>query len=409
MRIALVAHVGETFGHLARALSVADELAEAGDDVVLVASPSASTPIRTRSASYQHKSVPWGWSHNDFSPFDTAGRRRAFATRFAATAAALRVAFAELRPDAVLSFPGIVSAPAARSLEIPHLAVAHAPYLSPLLSRDGLECHERAVVTFLNHYWEAFSEPYNAAARAVALDHDYDHDRFLSAEAIVVPQPALPFWPPSNITTVGFITASFAPIGYDRLAADDQLSGLFDDGSVCYVTFGTGNPCDISDVIEAAATSFARVLVSTGDRNQANRRWPHNVSSATYIPSEVLIDRVTAVVSHGGIGTVGTFAARCVPQLVIPTEPDQAMMAVWGRRAGLVEEVGLREWAREARTGRHLSKLPHTHLQRALQALAQRSSRSAVSSASSDWWQGASAVARAVHGRLDRLCAPVTA
>jgi len=105
-----------------------------------------------------------------------------------------------------------------------------------------------------------------------------------------------------------------------------------------------------------------------------------------FIASSSLAGQVAAVISHGGIGTVGTFAEHGTPQLIIPTELDQATMAVHAARLGLAMHCGLDSWARRGKLGRQLPEFSEAEFVSLLYIFrsTRKSSAKFVSSGASD-------------------------
>jgi len=184
------------------------------------------------------------------------------------------------------------------------------------------------------------------------------YNEYLRTEPIFVPQPGLPLPDFDNLYQVGFIRASLGP------PFDETHVNL---DRACYITFGSGNPCDVTRIVQVARSVFPWVIVSTSATPL--RQIPSQVIARPFIASSSLAGRVTTVVSHGGIGTVGTFAEHRTPQLIIPTEIDQATMAVHANRLGIARHCGLDAWARRPRLGRHLPEFDDKELLSTLEAL----------------------------------------
>ena len=139
------------------------------------------------------------------------------------------------------------------------------------------------------------------------------YNEYLHTETILVPQFGLPIKKLPNIHIFNFIRASFGPrINLNRLDLENS----------CYITFGTGNPCDITNIVRIARKVFQQVIVSTGNTNLKNNFI--GVINKPFIPSSSLVGKTSVVISHGGIGTVGTFAEYKTPQIVIPTEIESS-------------------------------------------------------------------------------------
>lgn len=340
-RVMFVVHVGKTVGHLVRALAVADELAARDCRPEFVASDRAVGLLDAWPTRYAHHRVPWNWSHNDAEvPRPGAG----YTSRVTETADGLLSILRAARPKLVVGFPGVFSTQAARALEVRHASVLHAPYVWPIVELNAPQPAEEAVQALAARVTHgAFTSLMQALSRDLGLP-PLTYEAYLATETIFIPQPGLPLRRRyGNLAEFGFIRASY---GGGRVPAGLDLAGT------CHVTFGSGNPCDLGEVVAAVRTVFPQVLV-TGWPGRAGEVQP-GVFACEAIPSRSLAGRVAAVVSHGGIGTVGTFAEHGTPQLVIPTEIDQATMAIHATRAGIAREYGLDAWARDPRLGRRL-------------------------------------------------------
>lgn len=138
-------------------------------------------------------------------------------------------------------------------------------------------------------------------------------------------------YPPS----LGTLDMSHVPVVQRRRPAD----GVPAEGDVVYVTFGTAfNAVDdqFRAAVEAAAHVAAEVVVTVGPTGDpgAVGAVPDNVTVARFVPQAELLPRCTAVVSHGGSGTVLASLAHGIPLLCLPRAADQF------RNAGNVARVG---------------------------------------------------------------------
>ncbi|HEY7875319.1 MAG TPA: hypothetical protein VIG64_09375, partial [Actinomycetota bacterium] len=113
--------------------------------------------------------------------------------------------------------------------------------------------------------------------------------------------------------------------------------------------------------------------------NQAGRSHHRDgVFTAPLIASSSLAGRVELVITHGGIGTVGTFAAGGTPLLIVPTEIDQATMAIHAERAGLGCAYGMERWLRSPSLGRRLPSIDPDRLVEAMRRAVKRETRAPV-------------------------------
>lgn len=341
MRILMIAHIGETLGHLVRGLAIADELTALDIEVEFAASYKAEGLLKTWKNTYTHHKLGWRFSHNSCDPNIPPS---SFLNRVLEANKDILRLLDNLRPDLVVGLPGIFTTQVLRHLEIPHVSILHGPYLSPIVALEEPTPTESVVLEFAKKIFcgGCVNNIFSYLSKAIKLP-ELTYEEYLQIEKIFVPQPGLRLPNLSNIQQVHFIRASFGP-PLGPQGADLEKA--------CYITFGSGNPCNISRVIQLAHTVFPRVIVSTGHTRLHGI--PKGVTTRSFIASSSLAGRVGAVISHGGIGTVGTFAEYGTPQLIIPTELDQATMAVHAARLGIACHCGLDSWAKEPRLGRHL-------------------------------------------------------
>ena len=112
------------------------------------------------------------------------------------------------------------------------------------------------------------------------------------------------------------------------------------DRAVVYVTLGTffgGNTHVFRSVLDGLAGEDAEVVVTVGaDNDPAGLgRISENVRVERYIPQADLLPRCSAVVHHGGSGTMFGAVAHGVPQVVIPQGADNFVNAKNVERAGV--------------------------------------------------------------------------
>jgi UDP:flavonoid glycosyltransferase YjiC (YdhE family) len=93
----------------------------------------------------------------------------------------------------------------------------------------------------------------------------------------------------------------------------------------------------MSTVVRAAAGLDVEVVLVRPDRRTARRELPPNVRTSDWLPLPDVLDASTAVIHHGGAGTVLAAFAAGVPQLVVPGAGDRRHNAerVKERGAGL--------------------------------------------------------------------------
>lgn len=100
---------------------------------------------------------------------------------------------------------------------------------------------------------------------------------------------------------------------------------------VVYVTMGNifNRPAVFERVIAALASEPIDVIVTVGRRVDPARfgAQPENVHIERYIPQSLLLDRVDAIVCHGGFGTVIGALRAGVPLVIVPLSADQPLHA----------------------------------------------------------------------------------
>lgn len=97
------------------------------------------------------------------------------------------------------------------------------------------------------------------------------------------------------------------------------------------------NPEVLARVIEAAAGERYDLLVALGDDGppSAIGTVSDNVHIESYVPFERIMPRCSAVVAHGGFGTVSAAVAAGVPMVVLPLGADQFATAMQVERLGI--------------------------------------------------------------------------
>lgn len=373
MRILMIAHIGETFGHLVRGLSIADELTARGVHVEFATSSDATWLLKTWKNTYTHHSIRWRFSHNSCDPDSPSS---SFLNRLTESNLDILELIKDLHPDLIVGLPGIVTTQVARHLGIPHVSILHGPYLSPIVHLRDETKTESAVLEFARKIFcgGCVDSIFSHLSQVLGVP-ELTYDMYLQTETIFVPQPGLPLPDQQNIHQAHFIRASFGP------PFCFQETNLME---TCYITFGSGNPCDISRIVQLTCTVFPKVVISTGSSRLQSI--PKGVIAKPFIASSSLAGRVAAVISHGGIGTVGTFAEYKTPQLIIPTELDQATMSIHAARLKIARYCGLDSWAKRQQLGRCLPNFDEEEFLHLLHILRSMSinSREIVSSGASD-------------------------
>lgn len=345
MRILFVPHVGNTYGHLLRALPIAIEVKKLDKDIdIQFAIPTKANWLMDRYfTDIGYSNIRWEISHNDCKEENPD---EDLLNNVLASNEDLEELIQFLKPDLIIGLPGIVTSQLSRKNNVKQISILHAPYLSPIINWKNMPNSDLKTLSFLNHI---FSDNYigmvfNFLSSKMDLPV-LTYNQFLNEEDIYVPQPYLDLGKRNNIQQCSFIKASFGE-DYDEKIPE----------SSCLLSFGSGNPCDINVIIDVLKDIFDLVLFCTGSLKSFSHY--SNVKPIKFISSKSLCGKVGSVISHGGMGTVGTFAEYNTKQLIIPTEPDQAVMAIYSKNINLTQTFGLEKWSnRKSQLGRSIDYL----------------------------------------------------
>ena len=143
---------------------------------------------------------------------------------------------------------------------------------------------------------------------------------------------------PANTQVVGFPLADQAVL--DSL--DPELESLLLSGARPLV-FNTGSAMRQAGRFFAAAIQVCErlgkhgVILTRHDEHVPSL--PHFVLRRSYAPHSLLLPRSSALVSHGGIGSVSMGLLAGIPQLVLPYAHDQFDNARWLSRLGVGAEL----------------------------------------------------------------------
>jgi UDP:flavonoid glycosyltransferase YjiC (YdhE family) len=252
--------------------------------------------------------------------------------------------------------------------------------LSELVDPSGHDAIGRRILTLGASFFRQQGQlAFDALTGELGLP-ELDYGEFLRDETLFVPDPLVPIDDAPNIWRLPFISAGYGsppPLSVPQL------------GSTCLVTFGSGNPCDVREVVLAARRHFPSVLFCS-PRARVEHKGVINMS---HLDARQIAPHIRAVVSHSGLGTIGTFAGHGVAQLVMPTEIDQATTAIHARRHGLADVIGLEAWSARAALGRRLV-IAETALDEGMARLARRSGRLAAQYSATGAGEAATALTR---------------
>ncbi len=147
----------------------------------------------------------------------------------------------------------------------------------------------------------------------------------------IVPRP--PDWPTQH-RIMGYWRH---PTQADWQASDTLLRFLRTAGPVIYFGFGSpGLPSfgqHVQSIAQATQTLGARAIVSIPKGEATPKDLPAHVLLVQEVPHDWLFARVTAVVHHGGAGTLSAALHAGIPMLILPRAVDQYF---WAQRTLLL-------------------------------------------------------------------------
>jgi len=136
------------------------------------------------------------------------------------------------------------------------------------------------------------------------------------------------------------------PMFHDVSGDEEVPAWVFGLGTrpVVYVTMGNimNRPALFKPVIEALASEPIDVIVTVGRALDPGRfgTQPDSVHIERYIPQSLLLDRVDAIVCHGGFNTVMGALRAGVPLVIAPSGADQPIHASRCKALGAAVVVG---------------------------------------------------------------------
>ncbi|MFD7914886.1 activator-dependent family glycosyltransferase [Streptomyces sp. NPDC059752] len=101
-----------------------------------------------------------------------------------------------------------------------------------------------------------------------------------------------------------------------------------------------GLPIDVPEILDSLADLDIEVVTAIGEaaRDRLRGSAPANARLVSYVPMQALLPTCSAVIHHAGVGTLSTAAYYGIPQLALPWDVDQPMLAgrLAAHGAGLV-------------------------------------------------------------------------
>jgi len=149
--------------------------------------------------------------------------------------------------------------------------------------------------------------------------------------------PVQPDWP-AQLRLVGF---PFYDRGLSGTLDPDLDRWIAEGSSPIVFTHGSANvqgKAFFAESLRACERLGARGLLVTSEREDVPDRLPAGVRHESYVPFGLLLPRVAALVSHGGVGTVAQGLRAGIPQLVVAMAHDQH------DNGSRLEELGAGRW-----------------------------------------------------------------
>lgn len=348
MKVLLVPHVGETVGHLARCLEIADRIEQLGAAVTVA----ASSRWRSLYRGAPRRAVldlDWPFSHNSLPDTGSAA--------VLAGAASIPPLIRSVQPDVIIGDPGVFTAPFAAAARIPHLAILHTAWLLPLTPLDRGSAVESALLDFVVRYAGSTIDPSLQAIAARFGVPELTYEEIVRGGSVLAVQPASTLIAGSATRAVGFVPASVGTTPPD--AADASGAVLISLGG------RTGPTTD--RIVESTAGLASRVLLAR--RDHSGGPLPANVILVDPRPIRDLAPHLRAAITHGGMGLLASLAVARVRHMIVPGDVTQATAALLGERLAIASQVGLECWAAQARPGRLRLDIAAEEVDRAVRGL----------------------------------------
>ncbi len=346
-------------------LGTARRLVERGHHVTVLAEDSMLADVRSTGATFR----PWieapnrASRHPDDDPYRdwecksplalfARLRERQFVGPAPAYAADVTSAIADVRPDLVVcSFFAIGAMAAAEAADVPFDVLFPNAYLLPApgVPPFGLglapakgplgRARDRAITSMTMRQWDKGVPELNELRTSLGLDpigSFFDQVHRARRELVLTSSDFdFPGDLPANVRYVGAIlddpewanAVTWTPPTDDRPLVLVALSTTFQDHVDC-----------LQRIVDALATLPLQAIVTTGPAiDPATIGAAANVTVVTAAPHSAILRRASAVVTHGGHGTVVRALAAGVPMVVLPHGRDQADNArrITSRGAGI--------------------------------------------------------------------------
>jgi UDP:flavonoid glycosyltransferase YjiC (YdhE family) len=348
---ALFLPFGSSLSHVSRCLAVAEAWRDRGHTAIFAAG--AESVDLVQSAGFETHVLPeapgsvvrttkgFGWVTREYVAQNIAAERKLLA---------------DVQPDLVVFDFRFTSALSAHLAGLPSVSIAHGNLLrlawqprktarhllgDPKNVR-GLNTLQLRILRWL--FPIAFQLITRFAARpvnAIRKEHGLRLARspfelLLADHVIVADIPALvPPDLPANCSIVG-------PLMWSGWTRPEPWLDELDTRPLIYVTMGSTVEAQsvLVKIINALRDAPYNVVVSTGSLTLSDLELPAHIRVFATVSGETVMQRSTAVVYHGGHGTLLQALKAGVPSLALPTNPDQILVAQQARAL----EVGHIMW-----------------------------------------------------------------
>jgi UDP:flavonoid glycosyltransferase YjiC (YdhE family) len=202
-------------------------------------------------------------------------------------------------------------------------------------------------------FLKSWVKPYNRVRKTLGLKPKSDfYDQmagdlilmpdFAAFKGILIDKTALPIgpltWEPQDREILSYADTATAERFQAFLDADSDTPPI-------YLTMGsTGTLALFHMVVEAIRDKPCRLAITTGGQFDAADlgELPANVCTIPFFPGRRILDKASVTINHGGSGSAYQTMLAQVPQVMIPTHPDQQWNAdiVQAEGAG----IRLRHW-----------------------------------------------------------------
>ena len=149
---------------------------------------------------------------------------------------------------------------------------------------------------------------------------------------------------PCPVTATGFASNPHFERGHLGEEVEEFLSAGEPPVLLAHGTSKPYRPEFFGASVEACAALGLRALLVTPHREWVPGSLPDNVRHFTYLPFETVLERVSAIVHHGGIGTLHHALAAAVPQLILGFGFDRPDNGLRVRRLGVGDYLPPARW-----------------------------------------------------------------